>query len=262
MKKQGLAVIGISVFLSALIAMPAAAEFKRTYFRMQNETLNTDHSPVVIGEPVAYIPLSGNQQYEINIFLSNFAEQYFGGTDYFDVAAPNINDLVFFCHIYTKLNTDYPYEYKKIPDKRWGEVSYEVYSLEQFNKVLDRFLGIRFTDDEVRAGYADEEHSFYRDSHFYFTAADGETYSRFAVANTMYLDTNGNYVVDFDIYQLSFDLYWKSGTVEKKYYALSPVEAQNTAGLSKVASGRAAVVPFQYNGRDTYRINAYYVAGQ
>lgn len=219
--------------------------------------------PTVVGEPVEYIGFSDEQQYELNTFLTNFVSNgyYSGSSRYFDLAVAGIEEIVSQCYSYSRFKTNYEFGYKRFPDKKYS--SYFEYSLEEFNKTSECLFGVTFTDEEIKSSYIGESEygTFYQDSNFYFPAADGEMLSTFAIADTMYIDSNGNQVVDFSVYRVT------NIRIDEdiaSYCVLSAEEAKdycNYSILTKVATGRAVVVPTQYHWRDIYHLKAYYDVG-
>lgn len=221
------------------------------------------NTPTVVGEPVEYIELSNTQQYELNTFLTNFVSNGYapGSSRYFDFTLASIEEIVGQCYSYSRFKTNYEFGYKRFSDKEYS--SYFEYSLEEFNKTSEYLFGITFTDEEIKSSYIGESEygTFYQDFNFYFPAADGEMFSHFAIADTMYIDSNGNHVVDFSIYKV------KNIRIDEdiaSYCVLSAETAREYCDysiLTKVATGRAVVVPTQYHWRDIYHLKAYYDVG-
>ncbi len=220
-------------------------------------------TPTVVGDPVEYIGLSDEQQYELNTFLTNFVSNgyYSSASCYFDTASPNIYWMVNNCYEYSQLKWSYRPESKEFAEKQYHY--YRAYPIEEFNKASEYLFGVTFTDEEIKSSYIGESEYgiFYQDFNFYFPAADGEMLSTFAIADTMYIDSNGNQVVDFSVYKKNnISIYDELSS----YYLLSPEEANdycNWSIITKVAVGRAVVVPTQYHWRNIYHLKAYYDTG-
>lgn len=220
-------------------------------------------TPAVVGEPIEYIGLSDEQQYELNTFLTNFVSNgyYSGSSHYFDIAVTDIEEIVDQCYSYSRFKTNYEFGYKRFSDKKYS--SYYEYSLEEFNKTSEYLFGVTFTDEEIKSSYIGESEygTFYQEFNFYFPAADGEMLSTFAIADMMYIDSNGNHIVDFSVYRVKN--IWIDEDVTS-YCTLSAETAREYCDysiLTKVAVGRAVVVPTQYHWRDIYHLKAYYDAG-
>lgn len=209
------------------------------------------------------IELTENEQYEINIFLSNFAEQSVYDDEYvhkFDVENIDINSWVGFAHLYTKLNTTYKFSYLKDDNRQY--TYYVGMTLDQFNIVTDRFFGITFTDDQIKEKYNDNDYGFYTDENFYEVAADGEAYNRFAVCDEMSKGNGNEYFAKFSVYELDIMEYWDSnGSVSKNYYYMDGETASHDDKLKKIAEGEAIVVPYEYKSRNSYRLKKYSVGG-
>ena len=203
--------------------------------------------------PVEFIELDGNKQYEANIFLSNFAEQ--GANLYFyDLDMSQIlPSLVNFAHIWCKINNRSAFTYGQLDG-----VTYEILSLEEFQKVIGRFIPLDVTEEAVEYNYYPQEHSFYQDGLFFFEAADGEAHNCIAVADSLALLDDGRYVLTFTEYEIDLDEYYSFETsIPRSYYELNSFDASRHQYLTRIRDGYAIVIPYQYNGRSTYQLVEY-----
>lgn len=204
------------------------------------------------GEP---LQLSASEQYELNIFLSSFAEQRFEGFGDFDA---DLYSLVDFMHLYCKINSSSSIEYRKLPNGR----TYESISLENANRVFERFFGRSAGVSDV-SGYAktaydgDIVYSMYYDGSFCFEPADGESYNRIAVAESVTARSDSGYNVSFTVYELDIGRYFDENGVNPSYYSLSPADAAAKEELKPLQHGSAVVYPCTDAGRSTFRITSY-----
>lgn len=207
--------------------------------------------------PLPAMKLTDSQQKEINVFLSNFAEQGFYWDSNFSVYEYEFERMVHFAYIYTKVNA-----WEKMSTEMVGEYSYYVMSLDRFNDVVKRFFGLEFTEQSVKDSYSGGQHEFFRDKKFYFEAADGEQYVEFAVADAMF-DLDGFYLVDFSVYEIKdFWEYDDYGVVLSEGYKMRPEQAAKDGRLEKIGSGQAIVTPYKYNNRDSYQLEKYWVQSE
>ena len=203
--------------------------------------------------PAEFIELDGNKQYEANIFLSNFAEQginlYFYDLDMSQI----LPSLVDFAHIWCKINDRSAITYGQLDG-----VTYEILSLEEFRKVIGRFIPLNVTEEAVEYNYYPQEHSFYQDGSFFFEAADGEAHNCIAVADSLARLDDGRYVLTFTEYEIDLDAYYSFETgIPRSYYELSPFDASQHQYLTRIRDGYAIVTPYEYNGRSTYQLYEY-----
>lgn len=203
------------------------------------------------GTPVT---LTGTMQYEANIFLSNFAEQY-GFTSY-RVSDHNVQLLMDFAHRYTKINASGNISY---------DAQYEVITLDYANTVLDRFFGDSVSAAELSSfpapsysydpGYRGP---YYQNSYIYYEAADGATTTEFVVVDSVHSFPDGTYDMLFTRYEV-LDFFDSIGglAVTDYYYSMTPQQAASSADIQRIGEGWATVIPKSYNGRDTYQLITY-----
>lgn len=217
-----------------------------------------DSGALIFGTEVT---MNADQQYEANIFLSNFSEQHsFEGNPDFNVESARfsiLDQLVRFAYLYCKLN-----RHAAIGIAWEGESAYYTLSLSEANNVFSRFFGFTITEEDaalfgpyVRGYYR----AFYDKGTFYFTASDGEAYNRFTVVRRVEDLGDGSFRLLFDIYKLDINEYHKSDAVDSSYYAMSDTEALANGSLTWANSGVAIVRPYSYNGRATYQLVRYTV---
>ncbi len=190
--------------------------------------------------------ISAEELHNVNIFLSNFAEQSWSEFDVLDT--DNVSQKVYFCYINTKINT---------PDTFVKFVSqYDVsIPLDFMNERSKRFFGYGI-NDEIAKKYKDpvsDEHSYYKDGIFHFNSGDGESYTYMACAEGIE-DFNGDlHLVEFTVYDMS-DVC--SEMVDAKYYDMTPKEVENSGG-KPCKTGDAIIQDNEYNGKKTYTLVSY-----
>lgn len=188
--------------------------------------------------------ISKETQYEVNIFLSNFAEAnaQFAFDEY-----TTVTDLVNFIHIYAKINA---------PNRISYDNGYEVLELDWVLDNMDRFFNYKPTVHEVEEWYESSEYSYCSDGKVYYMAADGETYNRLVVVDTLGQNDGGDYVARFSIYSLDLDEYFSDG-IDESYYYLNSAQAAATSSLTKIAQGEAVLEPLSWNGHNSYKLLGY-----
>lgn len=199
--------------------------------------------------PVQTVQMTPEQQYEANIFLSNFAEQFFA--DYYWLADNNVARMVNFVHIWCKINDRTTIRYETVD----GTV-YETLPLEQVSDRANRYFPYIIEAWDAETLYPATEYSFYRDGVFYFIAADGEAYNRFAVADGMTLMSDETYVLSFAVYEMDIETYFTKG-FSSDYYHMTPEQAASAPELTRIAEGEALTLPYSYRDRATFQLLEY-----
>jgi|GEM_PF-4287043 len=198
--------------------------------------------PTPAGESV---PLTAVQQYEANIFLSNFSEQGFFA---FDAANYNEGQLVRFARIYSKINRRDNIEYID---------GYETITRERVNEIVDRFFGLSTSSASVTDNWGQEIR--YEDGRYWVPAADGESYNYFTVVTALRRSPDGLCEMDFTVYELDLFAYWDEGMDESLYW-LTPAAAEEMAATGRITAcctGTALTRPWQIGSRETYQLIRY-----
>lgn len=136
---------------------------------------------------------------KMNIFLSNFSEAYLTDYDY-DRDHMDMEKIYDWVHIWTKINKGHPYERRKEADYTH---SYEWVSLEDVNKVTEKYLGITTTDS--MASSLESDYFFYENGKFYAPAADGDTYAGLSIVTKVEDLGNNRLKLYFNGYDF---IYW------------------------------------------------------
>lgn len=194
---------------------------------------------------------TAEERYKINIFLSNFSEQWFNAgsdmafTDY--IIDPD--QLINFAYRWYMLNAEKSLE---IIDG-----SYAALTFDQVNDTLDRYFGFTLSKDEF--AYSSFE---IRNQKIVMPFGAGESYPNFSVASEITESGNGNYLVRFKIYSLIEAMSGGNKVTDKEWYCLTEAEASQSSALEYHSSGYAIVRPYQENGIDSYQLVSYCLEGQ
>ena len=212
-------------------------------------------------EPGQPISLSAEQQYEANIFLSNFSEQWFCEYpfDRFDADDTSEAQLFSFAHLWAKINRHSAISY---------DGGYETMTRENVNEIVGRYFGLGIspadgTDYSAALGMGnyDWDHCWYEGGVFYYPAADGEAYNHFTVVDSAEALSGSRTRFRFTVYELDLDRYWADG-VANEYYRLTPAEAvqhMTAMEIVPVRTGVAVVLPcyLESSGRESYILVSY-----
>lgn len=191
------------------------------------------------------IKLDREDQYKLNLFISNFAEQgfrFYDEEEKIDIAA-----LTDFAYMWTKIN-----KYRDIE----MEGSYYKVSIDKVKSIVDKYFGIRLSDDELYGyDWSKSEHdTFCKGGYYYVPAADGETYTGLAIVEQAEDMGDGTLWLYFTTFNLDLDVYWDSDDgISKKYYSMSFSEALNSKDLETGYGGMAIV---RKEG-DSYKLKYY-----
>ena len=195
------------------------------------------------------VKLTSDLQYRINIFLSNFSEQFFGP---FNVSTASDDQMIAFVHIYCKINNRNAILYQG---------GYETISLDDMNAQLRRFFDVSCKPNDGVSYMLDAwTIGEYHDGYFWFPAADGESYNYFTVVDSMTRNSDGTYSVQFQVYALNLDEYWSSG-IDNAFYRLNPDQVADLVWSDRVTpvqGGTAVVRDYtKSNGVATYQLISY-----
>ena len=215
-------------------------------------------------EAGAKISLSAQQQYEANIFLSNFSEQGFCGGDYssFDAASATDVQIFSFAHLWAKINSQSAIEYKD---------GFEVMSLETVRDIANRYMRLdrqinpaEGTDysKEMGMGNYDWDRCWFEEGLFYYPAADGEVHTGFTVVDSAESRPDGLVAFEFTTYDMDLDSYFDFNGIPNDYYRMTSDDAERLAATGEISpngTGRALCEPktLKDSGRQTYALVSY-----
>lgn len=213
-------------------------------------------------DPGVLTALNGTQQYEANVFLSNFGEQGFAWSGPFDVADASVVQLFAFAHLWAKINSH---------AKIFYENGFEAMTRDDYIDIVKRYFALEQVPEPTEGedfseafgmGRFDWDRSWYAGGRFYYPAADGESHTGFCVADEAYKLPDGNWRFRFTVYELDLDIYWSSNGIPGAYYRLTPAEAAQREAkgeISVIYTGTALCEPYHVasSGRDSYRLLRY-----
>ena len=193
------------------------------------------------------IELDKEQQYKINIFLSNFAEQSMKSYDHEKVTDA---ELLTFGFLGERINNTNKNQYID---------SYEARSLENINRRLQRFLGKEVYPQE---GQTFNSQSMgvsmqYKNGMILIPAADGDSHGEIAVVDEMYEEEQNRFSVKFKVYLIEKYSMGGMSVDDKNYYYTTPEQAAASNEMSCVASGTASVIPYRNGNIDSYHLLTY-----
>ncbi|MBO4901560.1 MAG: hypothetical protein J5518_02020 [Lachnospiraceae bacterium] len=200
------------------------------------------------------VTITKDMQKKLNVFLSNFAEQ---GMCKYDYGHPDIPALGYFAFRWSYLN-----KYKDVQVQgNYYTVSYDV-----VKKLVDKYMGYSVSKEELaNYGRPDELHQgFFQNGDYYIPAADGESYTAFAVVESAEDVGGDNLRLTFVVYDLDLDIYWDCNEgIPSKYYTLSGKEAADLAtpaegGFSEITESTRGFAIVHKDG-DSYKLRYYEV---
>lgn len=182
------------------------------------------------------IQVDADTRRKMNIFLSNFSE---AGLNAYDKDNRDLKDILWWAHIWTKINKWKSIEYEDVP----GEGTCEKNSFENINKTLDKYLGFTISDDDVaHLNQPDENYWFFcKDGNLYSPAADGESYTLLSIVSDVEDLGENKLKLYFTVYSQDLDAYF-DGKDKDEYYGLSADEASSNKELEQYEVGYAVVV--------------------
>lgn len=211
------------------------------------ETASPSTKPEVTETEVS---LSANEQYEANIFLSNFAET---NMESFTPQTASVNELVNFAFGHNYFNGNSAgYESSN------GHY-FRTLPLDKVNAILDRFFGRTLSQSEAQQ-YSGEgplsEDFYYASGKFYIPAADGATIGSVVIVDHLYKRSDGTYRAEFTMY--SPRGYDSVSSGSREVYSMTPAQAASSSFFDGViGQGTAVMTPYEYKGRHSYHLVSY-----
>lgn len=210
-------------------------------------------------QPAAPIPvdMDADTQYNINIFLSNFSEQWFAEhhpitgepmPQGFDGADPDPALLVHFAQFYNRINS-----WENYHTDQAGGCYYVTY-----DRVVEncrRFFGLELSYEDFQSCGLD-----IRGDRACMPLADGDTYMEMTVADTMTGLGDGTYEVEFTIYTVDWEYADVGGGITRKeIYSLSGTQAAESVHLEQYKTGTALVRDYVNGDFVSYQLIRYQV---
>ncbi|MBR1628914.1 MAG: hypothetical protein IJ679_06580 [Lachnospiraceae bacterium] len=234
MKKRNKALLLGVALLSSAIASPIAGE------------MNAAAANAVYLSSEAIV-LGANQQYEANIFLSNFAEQDISS---FDINTASTRDLVDFAFLHALINRRSNIQYAG---------NYCFISMANINDILNRFFDITLSNSQM-AGYTNAYgDGYFSNGNVYWSAGAGEMHLGLTIVDRADRLSDGSIQLTYTDYK--YVVGPDEDGVPSSIYGLAPSEAAASSRLSKRGHGVAIVVPYSYNGKQSYQLRRMYSTG-
>ncbi len=262
MKKQCLYLVFASVLTLGFFAGCAKEEVKVSETKISETTVSETETEAIETEvaetEVEMVPisLSEDEQYEINIFLSNFSEQGFNMynevekvtiTEDFHVDNANVNQLVQFAFDMYYINIG-----RELTFLDGG--SSMALTVDQVCSKVNRYFALNLTPEDVAAcGYA-KDGNYVKKPY-----AVGDSHPEFTIVSEMMDQGDGTYLAKFKVFVLEEAATGGNMVSDKSVYAMTEAEANMADGVSYYGYGKAVVKPYQVNGKDSYQLVAYKV---
>ena len=202
------------------------------------EKKNADQSNINILE------ISKEDQYKMNMFISNFAEQRF---QFYDDEDMDVSAMAEFAYMWSYINKQSNIE---------TEGNYYRISIDKVKGIVKKYFGVTLSNDDLYDHDWDKSMygAFCKGGYYYVPAADGESFPTFAVVEQAEDYGEGTLWLYFTTYDLDMDIYWDNDEViPKKYYSMSKKEATDSPDLSAGYQGLAIV---EKDG-DSYKLRYY-----
>ena len=200
-----------------------------TMYPLKNLDTSAYKTDQVATDTGSTVPLSDSLQKELNVFVSNFVEA--GLLFYDQYNDPDVIRLAWFAFDWTKINRN--------SDIDVVDDHYHI-TVDKFNSVLKRYLGITLTEEQIKDGLASYEDFYIKGNGLYCPLAEGEAYDDLAIVEKMVDNRDGTWTLYFDTYDLDLDLYLENVKMDK-YYKMSTSEASASPDLSADYHGTALV---------------------
>lgn len=185
--------------------------------------------PVRLPEPSGEkVPVDAATRKKMNIFLSNFSE---AGLFAYDQDDPDWQEIYRWVRIWIKINKWELVKYEELPGSEYS--TYETISLDDFNKITDKYLGLTITDAQAKAEFSEPDEIyeyFYENGKFYVPAADGESYTNLSIVSEVEELDDQKLKLTFTVYEQDLDAYF-DGKDKAEYYVLSSSDAANNPEL-------------------------------
>ena len=206
---------------------------------VQEEVPKEEPDPNPKSQPIT---LTSSEQYEINLFLSNFSEQYF---DDYDQNTSTDDQLLPFAYIYTCINRR---------EVQYTEDYYTYMNLDDINYAYQRFFNKTFVPEEGRT-YA--KYFSYENGKLKVPAADGASNGILTIVDSLVLNPDGTYDVTFKNYE--FPEFNTGGNLipSKDYYYITSEQAESSTEMRCIETGTAVVQRKDPNQPNSYFLIKY-----
>ena len=190
--------------------------------------------------------LSTEERNALHVFFSNFAEAYFVE---FDIDDHDINLLINFAIRHNYINFFQRFYFNSQEGRHY-------ISDRHVAQIIERFFDIRYIDHD---DYVDPYgFNYYYDGNYYVEFANGEP-PYFAQVTGLYEQNDGTFIAQFDVYyfldvMVPGDLFTNDFTFRVFYQDKENWPGQFREYIYYQYSAKSLIVPFNFNGRETYRL--------
>ena len=216
----------------------------------EEDETSTKKQTTTAKKPSTYNGLSRDKQYEINIFISNFAE-----IDFEDFYIDDYNDgqIIDFSMLHNYVNN-------------FGGINYSpsddlvVLSADSVQKNAKRFFGTSvYCSETDLVNYDESEKEFFAyasslNNHNSYSMLDFNKHYSIAVIDSMKSSGGGTHSVEFTVYKTNYSL-------SDNYYNYFPSDAHNDSTFTEVYTGSAVVSDYYVNGQNKYQLISYTTSG-
>ncbi len=174
---------------------------------------------------------------KMNVFLSNFSEACLFE---YDQDNPDLYKIFWWVEIWSKINKYKSIEYGPRPGDESGDY-YEKISLENINKVTDKYLGFTLSEAEAsktKARPEEMESFFYEDGYLFAPAADGEARTYFSIVSKVEDLGNNRLKLYYTMFSQDLDAYFEGKEIN---YGITNEKAEADPEYEKVDQGYAVV---------------------
>ncbi|MBR5743167.1 MAG: hypothetical protein IKX85_05135 [Clostridia bacterium] len=244
-----LALVFCAVLVSGFGCRPAEAPEPEPATQSESAPETRDETTETLPEDIREValPLNDAERESANRFLTAFSRQ---GVTSLDPEKEREYSLISFVHLYLKLEDRDRIVYRSEDDE-----SYETFTLEEANAVLEKLFGVTVspaegTDYTAENGANYAVHESFHDGIFWFPAADGDMHTAFAVSDEAKKTEDGNLEIEFAVYDVSEpDLFYEK--YDSLYAALEISGAgklSEEGELYRVMQGSAILRPMKDGG--------------
>lgn len=201
------------------------------------------------------LTMNAEEQYEINIFLSNFSEQSFAGAGKFETETADAIKMAHFAMKHITLNYwDNSLNYEEAIEI--ADYEYRV-DIEMINAITQRFFGRSVDIADIPTERDSVYHIYTVDGKVCYPRGAGDHHNYISVAEKMCGLDDGTIQVFFNIYQVTNDDYI---IMDKSVYDSTLSEAEANQYFEYRYSGVAVVRPYTTeSGEETYQLVSYEV---
>lgn len=240
--------------------LPAPTENQSQQYELLPPPVQTE-APTQPTEPAAVLlELSAEERCGLNLFLSNFSEQWFHeGFVWYEAPSEgaflaeqaDIQQIIGFAWLHAKINLD-----DDLQEVHIGEQYYYGFSFEILNAIAEDFFGRTLAATDLPT--TQSEQFFLYNGLVCGPAADGEAYTNMVVSELVYDLGNETIRVEFAIYDTWALAETGIADFEQEVCCLTGQQAQARQELALHLNGAAIIRPHTLeDGQETYQLVSY-----